>query len=108
MRRSPGAAGQLLPIPARRGVPARYSTTPAPAAPTPSNCAAKVRELTAADKEQRSKHAAEIRDLRATVRTYANHIQTLTLHLSQLQDDNQRLTARLQHAGDNITPLNQT
>jgi hypothetical protein len=69
---------------------------------------AKVRELTAADKQQRSKHAAEIRDLRATVRTYANHIQILTLHLSQLQDDNQRLTARLQHACDNITPLNQT
>jgi hypothetical protein len=67
---------------------------------------AKVRELTAADKQQRSKHAAEIRDLRATMRTYANQIQILTLHLSQLQDDNQRLTARLQHAGDNITPLN--
>ena len=69
---------------------------------------AKVRELTTADKQLRSKHAADIRDLRATVRTYANHIQILTLHLSQLQDDNQRLTARLQHAGDNITPLNQT
>ncbi len=69
---------------------------------------AKVRELTAADKQLRSKHATEIRDLRATVRTYASHIQILTLHLSQLQDDNQRLTARLQHARDNVTPLNQT
>jgi len=69
---------------------------------------AKVRELTAADKQLRSKHAAEIRDLRATVRTYANQIQILTLHVSQLEDDNQRLTARLQHAGDNVTPLNRT
>lgn len=66
----------------------------------------KIRELTAADKELRSKHAAEIRDLRATVRTYANQIQLLTLRISQLQDDNKQLTARLQHAGDNITPLN--
>ena len=66
----------------------------------------KIRELTAADKELRSKHAAEIRDLRATVRTYANQIQLLTLHISQLEDDNNQLTARLQHAGDNITPLN--
>jgi hypothetical protein len=67
---------------------------------------AKVRELTAADKELRSKHAAEIRDLRATVRTYANQIQILTLRTSQLEDDSKQLTARLQHAGDNITPLN--
>lgn len=66
----------------------------------------KARELTAADKELRSKHATEIRDLRATVRTYANQIQLLTLRLSQLEDDNNQLTARLQHAGDNITPLN--
>jgi hypothetical protein len=67
---------------------------------------AKVRQLTAADKQLRSKHAAEIRDLRATVRTYANQIQILTLRIGQLQDDNKQLTARLQHAGDNITPLN--
>jgi FtsZ-binding cell division protein ZapB len=66
----------------------------------------KVRELTAADKELRSKHAAEIRDLRATVRTYANQIQLLTLRISQLEDGNKQLTARLQQAGDNITPLN--
>ena len=67
---------------------------------------AKVRQLTAADKQLRSKHAAEIRDLRATVRTYANQIQILTLRIGQLQDDNKQLTARLQHAGDNVTPLN--
>ena len=69
---------------------------------------AKVRELTAADKQLRSKHAAEIRDLRATVRTYANQIQILTLRISQLEDDNKQLTARLQRAGDNITPLNRS
>jgi hypothetical protein len=66
----------------------------------------KVRELTAADKELRSKHAAEIRDMRATVRAYANQIQILTLRISQLEDDSKQLTARLQHAGDNVTPLN--
>jgi outer membrane murein-binding lipoprotein Lpp len=68
----------------------------------------KVRELTAADKQLRSKHAAEIRDLRATVRTYANQIQILTLRISQLEDDSNQLAGRLQHAGDNITPLNRT
>lgn len=66
----------------------------------------RVSELTAADKELRSKHATEIRDLRATVRAYANQIQILTLRASQLEDDNKQLTTRLQHAGDNITPLN--
>jgi hypothetical protein len=69
---------------------------------------ARVRELTAADKQLRSKHATEIRDLRATVRTCANQIQILTLHIGRLEDDNKRLTARLQHAGDNVTPLNRT
>ena len=42
------------------------------------------------------------------MRTYANQIQILTLQISQLEDDNKRLTARLQHAGDNVTPLNRT
>lgn len=67
---------------------------------------AKIRELTAADKQLRSQHAAEIRDLRATARIYANQIQILTLRVGQLEDDNKRLTARLQRAGDNVTPLN--
>ena len=40
------------------------------------------------------------------MRTYANQIQILTLHVGQLQDDNKRLTTRLQRAGDNVTPLN--
>jgi len=69
---------------------------------------AEIRELAAADKQLRSKHAIEIRDLRATVRTYANQIQILTLHIGQLEDDNERLIARLQHAGDNVTTLNRT
>ena len=42
------------------------------------------------------------------MRTYANQIQILTLHIGKLEDDNKRLTARLQHAGDNVTPLNRT
>ena len=51
---------------------------------------AKVHELTAADKQLRSKHATEIRDLRATVRAYANQIQILALRVGQLEDDNKR------------------
>ena len=42
------------------------------------------------------------------MRTYANQIQILTLRISQLEDDNKQLTARLQRAGDNITPLNRS
>jgi hypothetical protein len=34
-----------------------------------------------------------------------NQIQVLALRLAQLDDDNQRLHARLEHAGDNITAL---
>ena len=67
---------------------------------------AKVRELTAADKQLRSEHAAEIRNLRATMRAYANQIQILALRAGQLEDDNKRLTTKLQHSGDNVTPLN--
>ena len=40
------------------------------------------------------------------MRTYANQIQILTLHIGKLEDDNKRLTARLQRAADNVTPLN--
>jgi hypothetical protein len=54
----------------------------------------------------RSQHAAQIRDLRATVRAYANQIQILALRAGRLEDDHKRLTARLQHSGDNVTPLN--
>ena len=42
------------------------------------------------------------------MRTYANQIQILTLRISQIEDDSKQLTARLKHAGDNITPLNRT
>jgi len=74
--------------------------------PEANQLRAKILELTAADKQLRREHAAEIRDLRATVRAYANQIQILTLRVGQLEDDNKRLTARLQHTGDNVTPLN--
>ena len=67
---------------------------------------AKVRELATADKKLRSEHAREIRDLRATVRTYANQIQIITLHASQLHDDNRRLLARLERSGNNVTVFN--
>jgi hypothetical protein len=53
----------------------------------------------------RSQHAIEVRELRATVATYANHIQLLALRSQQLEVDNQRLLHRLEQVGDNITRL---
>ena len=37
----------------------------------------------AADKKQRGQNAADLRDAREQVKTYANHIQVLTLRLAQ-------------------------
>jgi hypothetical protein len=76
-------------------------------APQPENekLRAQLRQLTKTDKALRSDHASEVRELRATVKTYANQIQILTLHLTQLEEDNQRLLHHLEHASDNITAL---
>jgi DNA repair exonuclease SbcCD ATPase subunit len=64
-----------------------------------------VRELKQADQTLRRQHATEIRELRATARTYANQIQVLTLRITQLEDDNQRLERRLHDTDDNVTTL---
>ncbi len=63
------------------------------------------RALRKTEKTLRSQHAAEVRELRSTVQTYANQIQFLALRVGHLEDDNRRLLHRLDHAGDNITPL---
>lgn len=63
------------------------------------------RALQVAEKALRALHATEVRELRATVTTYANQIQLLALRAEQLDADNQRLLQRLQVVGDNITRL---
>ncbi|MDA8076396.1 MAG: hypothetical protein M0Z40_14390 [Actinomycetota bacterium] len=76
--------------------------------PSPSDAEhlqARVRELTEAEARIRSERSAEVRELRATVRTYANQIQLLTLRLSQLEEDNRQLLASLASAGNNVAVL---
>lgn len=50
-----------------------------------------ITQLKAADKQQRTRHAAELRELRDQVKTYANQIQVLTLRLAHLTGDQARL-----------------
>ncbi|MGH3119769.1 MAG: hypothetical protein ACRDND_01875 [Streptosporangiaceae bacterium] len=80
-------------------------TSPSAPRPETEDLRAQVGQLKAADKKLRREHAAEVRELRNQVKTYANHIQVLTLHTAQLRDDIQRLQRRLERSGDNITPL---
>lgn len=63
-----------------------------------------VRKLCRTERKLRSEHAAEVRELRGTVATYANQIQILALANHQLREDNGRLQARL-IATTNVVPL---
>lgn len=76
-------------------------TTPQPDA---GETRTRTRALQSAETTLRALHATEVRELRATVVTYANQIQLLALRAEQLDADNQRLLHRLQVVGDNITP----
>jgi septal ring factor EnvC (AmiA/AmiB activator) len=83
----------------------RALTNPDVPRPETEQLRQQVQQLKQSDKTLRSQHATEIRELRATVKTYANQIQVLALRVNQLEDDNQRLQHRLQETGDNITTL---
>lgn len=66
-----------------------------------------IKQLTRAERQMRAEHAAEVRDLRDTIKTYANQIQVLALRTAQLESDNQRLhNGDTAHALDGITPIN--
>jgi len=63
-----------------------------------------VKKLCRAERKLRSEHADEVRELRRTAATYANQIQVLALANYQLNEDNNRLRARLA-ATTNVVPL---
>ncbi|GAA2141458.1 hypothetical protein [Streptomyces synnematoformans] len=73
--------------------------------PEPEELRAEVSRLKKAERELRSEHAAEVRELRDTVATYANQIQVLTLRNAELETHNARLLERLRQSGDNVTAL---
>lgn len=64
--------------------------------PQPEQLRRQVRQRKADDKEQRSQNAADLREAREQVKIYANHIQVLTLRLSQLADEYAQLLARVE------------
>jgi len=78
-----------------------------PASPRPEleELRAEVKQLKNTEKTLRGQYAGQVRELREQVKTYANQIQVLALRLAQLDDDNRRLQARLEYAGDNVTAL---
>lgn len=61
-----------------------------------------VSQLKKTERALRSDHAAQIRELKATIKSYANQIQLLALRLTQLERDNHTRDP----ANDNITLLN--
>jgi hypothetical protein len=64
-----------------------------------------VKRLCRTERQMRSEHATEVRDLRGTIATYANQIQALTLANHQLTEDNRRLQARLTATAPNVVML---
>lgn len=64
-----------------------------------------VRHLKSTERRLRSEHATETRQLRDTLKTYANQIQVLALHAAHIENDNQRLRGHLDNESGNITPL---
>lgn len=76
-----------------------------PTHPEVAELRAQVKSLQQAEKILRARHASEVRELRDTAATYANHIQLLALRVDQLEVDNRGLLGRLEDAGDNVTRL---
>lgn len=79
--------------------------TPQTGRPEIEDLREQVKALTRTERQLRAEHAGEVRELRDTVKTYANQIQTLALRSKQLEDDKERLRRSLEHAAGNITPL---
>ena len=73
--------------------------------PEAENLREEVKRLKSTEHRLRSDHATETRQLRDTLKTYANQIQALALHGAQLENENQRLRRTLEDDSANITPL---
>ncbi|HZJ07309.1 MAG TPA: hypothetical protein VFD59_17840 [Nocardioidaceae bacterium] len=64
-----------------------------------------IRHLKNTERRLRSENATETRQLKVTLRTYANQIQALALHAAHLENDNQQLRAHLENPSGKITPI---
>jgi small-conductance mechanosensitive channel len=73
--------------------------------PEPEELRAEVSRLKKAERELRSEHASEVRELKDTLATYANQIQVLTLRNAELETEHAHLLERLRQSGDNVVVL---
>ncbi|MCW2902604.1 MAG: hypothetical protein JWO67_4869 [Streptosporangiaceae bacterium] len=73
--------------------------------PEPEELRAEVSRLKKKERELRTEHATEVRELKDTAATYANQIQVLTLRNAELEAQNARLLQQLRHSGENVTVL---
>jgi septal ring factor EnvC (AmiA/AmiB activator) len=64
-----------------------------------------VKRLKKTERDLRREHATEIRELTATIKTYANQIQALTLANAELHDGNHELGDRLHQLEPTVTPF---
>jgi hypothetical protein len=64
-----------------------------------------VTQLKKTEARLRSNHAAEVRELNATVAAYANQIQLLALRNAELETDNARLRALAASRNGQVIPL---
>ena len=64
-----------------------------------------VKHLKKTERDLRREHATEVRELTATIKTYANQIQTLTLANAELHHGNGKLRDRLHQLEPTVTPL---
>lgn len=80
-------------------------TAPQTRRPEPDELRHQVTRLKQAERALRSEHATEVRELKATVATYANQIQALALRTAELEDETRRLRDQLARTGLNVVPL---
>lgn len=64
-----------------------------------------VKHLKKTERDLRREHATEVRELTATIKTYANQIQALTLANAELDDGNHKLRERLHQVEPTVTQL---
>ncbi len=73
--------------------------------PEPEQSRTEVSRLRKADRELRSEHAAELRELKGALAAYTNQNQALTLRNVQPQGHNSCLPERLRYSGENVVVL---
>lgn len=80
-------------------------STPQARRPEQEELREQIKHLKQAERTLRSEHAAEVRELKATIATYANQIQALALRNAELGNETRRLRNHLNRSHPNIAHL---